>query len=79
MATTTTQQPATSTIETEQKNDSAKKIYQKKIKKHPKNFGSKTYEILKKQETAKTAKVFENETEDTTATLNTQETEEVES
>ncbi|EGT54891.1 hypothetical protein CAEBREN_18872 [Caenorhabditis brenneri] len=41
-----------------------KNLIQKKIKKHPKNFGSKTYEILKKQETVKKSKFEIPETEE---------------
>ncbi|UMM38869.1 hypothetical protein L5515_016162 [Caenorhabditis briggsae] len=41
-----------------------KNLIQKKMKKHPKNFGSKTYEILKKQNTVKKPKINFPENED---------------
>lgn len=41
-----------------------KNLIQQKIKKHPKNFGSKTYEILKKQETVKKSKLETPENEE---------------
>lgn len=62
--------PATTTTTTEEPTTEApapkriKALIQKKIKKHPKNFGSKTYEILKKQETVKKSKIEFPETED---------------
>lgn len=62
--------PTTTTTTTEEPTTEAptprriKNLIQKKIKKHPKNFGSKTYEILKKQETVKKSKIEFPETED---------------